>query len=137
MTATFTAPTPTIFQARHVVERFIEHIAAQNLDGLVSLYGPYALWEAHVPGWDGSASHPTDLREFHFGFFVRNRDAFTVEDYDLLDGGDRIALRWTLSWRDRQDGAHCISFQSHFFDVTDGRIDRHHMYCAGVRVREG
>jgi ketosteroid isomerase-like protein len=136
MTATLTTPTQTIAEPRQVVERFVELIAAQDLDGLVSLYGPDAIWEVHVPGWDGSASRPADLFDLHHGFFVQNRDNFAVENHGVIADGDTIALRWTLSWRDRQDGAHCISFQSHFFDVTSGRIRRHHMYCAGVRAHE-
>jgi ketosteroid isomerase-like protein len=134
MIASATVQQTVTTQPRDVVARFVELIAAQDLDGLVSLYAPNALWEVHVPGWDGSASCPADLIDLHHGFFVQNRDAFAVDGYQILADGDSVALRWTLSWRDRQDGAHCVSFQSHFFDIANGQIHRHHMYCAGVRA---
>src|SRR5215208_1398429 len=125
---------PTIADSRGVVERFVELIAAQDLDGLVALYAPDALWEVHVPGWDGVASRSEEARDFHHGFFVQNWDVFTVDDYRLIADGDAVALRWTLSWRDRQDGAHRVSFQSHVFEVVNGLIHRHHMYYAGGRA---
>jgi ketosteroid isomerase-like protein len=100
MNDTMTVRNPTTTEPRAVIERFVDRIAAQDLDGVVALYGPDALWEVHVPGWDGVANHPAALYELHHGYFVQNRDAFSVDGYQLLADGDAIALRWDLSWRE-------------------------------------
>jgi ketosteroid isomerase-like protein len=131
--ATLEQPTVT---ARDVIDRFVDLVAAQDLDGIVALYAPGARWDVHVPGWDGVAKSPVEYRDFHYVYFVEHRDAFSVDGYQLAVEGDTAALRWDLSWTDRRDGARCVSFQCHFFEVHSGLIFRHHMYCAGVRADE-
>ena len=106
--------------AREVTERF------------VAVYAPGAVWGVHVPGWDGLLTDAADIRALHASFF--GREEFRIDRYQLVAEGNTVALRWSLGWRDRKDGAPCVSFQSHFFEVADGLIRRHGMYCAGVRV---
>jgi ketosteroid isomerase-like protein len=132
--ATASNPSTTTSQARDLIGRYVELIAAQDLDGVVGLYAPDAHWEVHVPGWDTTADHSAAIEDFQYRFFVHNRDAFAVDGHQLVADGDAVALRWDLSWRDRQGGAHCVSFQSHFFQIRNGLIHRHQMYCAGVRA---
>lgn len=136
MSATTKVQNATPTRPRDVIERYVELTAAQDLSGIVALYAPDARWDVHVPGWDTTADRPAAIEELQYDLFVHNRDAFAVDDYQLLADGDAVALRWDLSWRDRQDGARCLCFQSHFFRVRDGRIHRHQMYCAGVRAYE-
>jgi len=63
-------------------------------------------------------------------------DGFEIAGYRLVSEGDLVALRWELHWRDDEDGAPCLSHQSHFFEVANDRIRRHWMYCSGVHVYE-
>ena len=121
-------------RAREVVERFVRAMEHQDLAAVVALYAPDAAWEVHVPGWDAAVTDRAELRELHEGFF--GRDEFRVEGCQLVEEGTTMALRWGLTWRDREDGAPCLSFQSHFCEVAGDRIRRHRMYCTGVRVRE-
>jgi hypothetical protein len=115
-----------------VVEHLIGLLTEQVLDGVVDLYAPDATWEIHVPDWDGFVTDPAEMRELYAEFF--GHDAFRVERRQIVAEGGTVALRWDLSWRDPTDGATCVSFQSHFFEVEGERIHRHAMYCAGVRA---
>jgi ketosteroid isomerase-like protein len=134
MIAVQTTETPTTTTPREVIECFVRLMAAGDIEAIVALYAPNACWDAHVPGWDTTAGQPAEFRRLHEDFFVAGRDDFSVDGYQIVAEGDSVALRWDLSWRDRDDGAHCVSFQSHFFTLHAGRIGRHEMYCAGVRA---
>lgn len=118
--------------AQAVIERFVELMERQALAGIVELYRPDAAWEVHVPGWDALLTDPTEMLDLHASFFGRLE--FRIDRYELTAEGDRVALNWDLGWRDRENGLPAASFQSHHFDVRDGRIARHRMYCAGVRI---
>jgi hypothetical protein len=124
-TTTITTPAATI-------EAFVQRMIEQDLTGVVGLYGPNAVWEVHVPSWDGKTSDPDEIFDLHQGYF--GRLDFRVVDYDIITENDLVGLRWDLEWTDRDDGAPCASFQSHFFQVHDNQIRRHWMYCAGVRA---
>jgi hypothetical protein len=116
------------------IETFVQRMIDQDLGGVLALYGPDAVWEVHVPSWDGRTSDPEEMLDLHQGYF--GRQDFHVVDYDIIAQNDTVGLRWDLEWIDRDDGAPCASFQSHFFQVVDGQIRRHWMYCAGVRAYE-
>jgi hypothetical protein len=124
-TAITTSPVATI-------ETFVQRMIDQDLPGVVALYGPDAVWDVHVPSWDGSISAPEEMLDLHQGYF--GRLDFRVVGYNIIAERDLVGLRWDLEWTDRDDGAPCASFQSHFFQVRDGQICRHWMYCAGVRA---
>jgi hypothetical protein len=127
-----TAEPETAQNPASTIETFVQHMIDQNLQGLLGLYSPGALWEIHVPGWDGVISDPEEMRDRHVGYF--GRLDFRVVAYDIISQGNDVGLRWDLEWTDRDDGAPCASFQSHFFHVEGGQIRRHWMYCAGVRA---
>ena len=114
------------------IEAFVQRMIDQDLAGVVGLYGPNAVWEVHAPNWDGTTSDPDEILDLHQGYFGRLN--FRVVDYDIIFENDLVGLRWDLEWTDRDDGAPCASFQSHFFQVHDNQIRRHWMYCAGVRA---
>jgi hypothetical protein len=114
------------------IETFVQRMIEQDLPGIVALYGPNAAWEVHVPSWDGKTSDPDKILDLHQGYF--GRLDFRVVDYDIIAENDLVGLRWDLEWTDRDDGAPCASFQSHFFQVHDNQIRHHWMYCAGVRA---
>jgi hypothetical protein len=116
------------------IETFVQRMIDQDLVGVVGLYGPNAVWEVHVPSWDGTTSDPDEILDLHQGYF--GHLDFRVVDYDIIAENYLVGLRWDLEWTDRDDGAPCASFQSHFFQVHDNQIRRHWMYCAGVRAYE-
>jgi limonene-1,2-epoxide hydrolase len=116
------------------VESFVQYMINQDLKAVVALYAPGAVWEVHVPSWDGVTSDPEEMLDLHQGYF--GRLDFKVVAHDIITNGEDVALRWDLEWTDRDDGATCASFPSHFFRVQDGQIRRHWMYCAGVRAYE-
>jgi len=120
--------------ALETVKQFVRLMEQQDLAGVVALYAPDALWEVHVPGWDDLLDDPRDMFALHQDFF--GRDQFRIDRHQLIGSGDSVALNWDLGWRDRAHGLPAASFQSHVFDVHGGRIHRHRMYCAGVRVYE-
>jgi hypothetical protein len=124
-TTTTTTPAATI-------EAFVQLMIDQDLAGVVGLYGPNAVWEVHVPSWDGTTSDPVEILGLHQGYFGRLNSR--VVDYDIISENDLVGLRWDLEWTDRDDGTPCASFQSHFFQIHDNQIRRHWMYCAGVRA---
>ncbi len=117
-----------------VIERFVELMAQQDLNGVVDLYASGAIWEVHVPGWDDQLTDPLDMLDLHRDFF--GRDQFRIDRHEVIASGDSVALNWDLGWRDRQSGLPAVSFQSHVFRVVDGAIQLHRMYCAGVRIYE-
>jgi hypothetical protein len=118
-----------------VVDAFVEALAARDLAATVDLYAPGAVFEPHVPGWDGVTDHRDEIGEWLDDFFI-SRDEFRVVDRAIVRQGDVAALRIVMRWRDA-DGVHpCLCFQSHFFDLDDEQIRFHRMYCAGVRVEE-
>ncbi len=119
---------------KDAVARFVRLMVDQDLDGVVALYGPGSTWEVHVPGWDTVLSDPAEMLPLHRDFF--GRDHFSVDEHQILGDGGAVALRWNLSWIDRDDGAACTSFQSHFFEIRGSSIHRHRMYCSGVRASE-
>jgi ketosteroid isomerase-like protein len=125
----------TTITTRDTVTRFVELMEDQDLSGVVDLYAPGAVWEVHVPGWDGVVTESGEMLSLHEEFF--GRVDFAVDGYQLIESGNSAALRWDLSWRDREDGGARVSFQSHFFEIDGGRILRHRMYCAGVRIAGG
>ncbi len=119
-------------RALAIADRFVRLMAAQDLEGVVDLYAPAAVWEVHVPGWDDLLVDRQEMFELHQEFF--GRDRFRIDRYELIADGERVALTWDLGWRDRDTGLPAASFQSHAFVIRDGRIQVHRMYCAGVRV---
>lgn len=118
-----------------VVDTFVDALAARDLGAAVELYARGALFEPHVPGWDGLTDDHDEIGAWLDDFFV-SRDGFRVEDRAIIRQGDVAALRLVLRWRDADAGRPCLCFQSHFFDLVDERISFHRMYCAGVRVEE-
>jgi ketosteroid isomerase-like protein len=120
---------------RVTIERFVEALAARDLAAALALYEPEAVWEVHVPGGDGYQQGIEEIADLLDPWFT-GRDGFEVARYRVVDQSDTVALQWELHWRDKEDGAPCISHQSHFFEVQDGRIHRHWLYCSGVRVYE-
>jgi SnoaL-like domain len=133
-TSTNTIDSPIRQNPAATIETFVQRMIDQDLGGVLALYGPDAVWEVHVPSWDGRTSDPEEMLDLHQGYF--GRQDFHVVDYDIIAQNDTVGLRWDLEWNDRDDGAPCASFQSHFFQVVDGQIRRHWMYCAGVRAYE-
>jgi len=117
-----------------VAERFVAAIAARDLGAAMALYAPEATFEAHVPGWDVSVDEPADVSGLLDDFLI-GRDGFRVLRYRVIGEEGAAALRCDLQWHDEEDGAPCLCYQSHFFEVAGDRIRYHHMYCAGVRVQ--
>jgi hypothetical protein len=118
---------------RATVERFVEALGARDLAAAMALYDPEATWEVHVPGGDGLQEGVAEIAALMDPWFT-GRDGFAIERWRLIGDGPVIALQWELHWRDAADGAPCISHQSHVFEVRDGLIQRHWLYCSGVRV---
>ena len=94
-----------------------------------------AVFEPHVPGWDGVTDVRDEIGAWLDDFFL-SRDGFRVVDREIIRQGDVAALRIVLRWRDAEGGSPCLCFQSHFFDLEGERIRVHRMYCAGVRVAD-
>lgn len=117
--------------ARATIERLVEALAAQDLDATLDLYAPDARWEFHVPGWDDERQGREAIAAQLIPWFIL-RDGYEIAGYQLIQEGPVVALRWEQHWRDAGDGAPCTCHQSHFFDVEEGRIRRHWMYCSGV-----
>ena len=117
------------------VERFLQALGACDLEATLALYAPDAVWEVHVPGGDGLERGPEEIGQVLVPFYI-SRDGFEIARYRLVDQPGVVALQCELHWRDAEDGAPCISHQSHFFEVENGRIQRHWLYCSGVRVYE-
>jgi hypothetical protein len=118
---------------RTTVERFVEALGRRDLAAAMTLYDPAATWEVHVPGGDGLQAGVDEIAALMEPWFT-GRDGFAIERRRLVGDGPTIALQWELRWRDAADGAPCVSHQSHFFEVRDGLIQRHWLYCSGVRV---
>jgi ketosteroid isomerase-like protein len=118
-----------------VIDSFVEALAARDLPAAVDLYAPTAIFEPHVPGWDGVTDDRDEIGDWLDSFFI-SRDSFRVVDRDIVRQGDVVALRIVMRWRDADAGRPCLCFQSHFFDLDDERIRVHRMYCAGVRVAD-
>jgi ketosteroid isomerase-like protein len=118
---------------RTVVERFVAALAARDRAAAMTLYAPEAHFEAHVPDWDPIAEGPAAIGELLQGFFI-GRDGFRVARSEILAEGPAAALNFDLEWCAADDGAPCLCFQSHAFTIAAGQIQRHRMYCAGVRV---
>jgi ketosteroid isomerase-like protein len=120
-------------EACTTVERFIKALGARDLKGTLATYAPDAVWEVHVPGGDGLQRGVDEIGLLLAPYYI-DRDGFDVAEYRILDRADTVALRCELHWLDARDGAPCVSHQSHFFEVRGGRIQRHWLYCSGVRV---
>jgi len=117
-----------------VVERFVRALAGRDLGATLALYAPDALFEVHVPGWDALVEEPAEIGELLQDFFI-GREGFRVSQHQILGEGRTAAQRVNLEWRDAEDGAPCVCFQSHFFETEEGAVHLHRMYCAGVRVQ--
>jgi ketosteroid isomerase-like protein len=121
--------------ATSVIDRFVEALAARDLAAAVDLYAPAAVFEPHVPGWDGVTDDRDEIGAWLDSFFI-SRESFRVVDREIVRQGDVAALRIVMRWRDADAGRPCLCFQSHFFDLDDEGIRLHRMYCAGVRVED-
>lgn len=119
--------------SRETVERFVAALADRDLPAAMRLYAPAATWEVHTPGTDGRLDGPSEIAGRMDPWFT-GRDGFTVARHRAIGDGPVVALQWELHWRDAQDGAPCVSHQSHVFEVVGGLIERHWLYCSGVRV---
>jgi hypothetical protein len=117
------------------IERLVNTLADQDLDATLQLYSPHATWEIHVPGWDALLRGHEQIASRYIPWFI-NRDGYEIVGYQVIGQGEVVALRWEQHWRDDRDGAPCTCHQSHFFDVREGLIERHWMYCSGVTVWE-
>ena len=117
------------------VERFIRALGARDLKATLATYASDAVWDVHVPGGDGYQQGPDEIADLLIPFYI-SREGFEVAQYRMVDREGTVALQCELHWRDKKDGAPCVSHQSHFFEVQDGRIQRHWLYCSGVRVYE-
>lgn len=118
-----------------VIGRYVDALAARDLPATLSLYAPGAVFEPHVPGWDGVTDDRDEIGAWLDSFFI-SRDGFRVVDREIIRQGDVAALRIVMRWRDVDGGHPCLCFQSHFFDLDDERIRVHRMYCVGVRVAD-
>ena len=118
---------------RAVVERFVAALVVRDRAAATALYAPDAQFEAHVPGWDPVVEGPSEIGDLLDDFFI-GRDGFRVDRSEILAEGQLASLNFDLQWRSAEDGAPCLSFQSHAFALRDGQIRLHRMYCAGVRV---
>jgi ketosteroid isomerase-like protein len=118
-----------------VIEDFVDALAARDLAAAVNLYARDAVFETHVPGWDGVTDDRAEIGEWLDDFFI-SRDGFRVVDRQIIRQGEVAALRIVMRWRDTDGGHPCLCFQSHFFDLDGERIRFHRMYCAGMRVTE-
>jgi ketosteroid isomerase-like protein len=121
--------------ASRVIDGFVAALAARDLGAAVDLYAPEAVFEPHVPGWDGATTDRAEIGAWLDDFFV-SRDGFRVEEQQIIRQGDVAALRIVMTWREAETGAPCLCFQSHFFDLDGEHIRVHRMYCAGVRVAD-
>jgi hypothetical protein len=118
---------------RATVEQFVTALAARDLAAAMRLYAPAATWEVHVPDMDDLLDDPSAIAARMDPWFT-GRDGFLVARHRVIGDGPELALQWELHWRDAHDGAPCVSHQTHVFEVADGLIERHWLYCAGVRV---
>jgi ketosteroid isomerase-like protein len=115
------------------VEQFVEALRRRDLAAVLALYAPDATWEVHVPGGDGLQHGPAEIADLMDPWFT-GRAGFTIARHRLVSADSTWALQWELHWLDAVDGTPCTCHQSHFFEVRDGLIARHWLYCAGVRV---
>ena len=118
------------------IERFVQALGDRSVASALELYRPGAVFEPHVPGWDGLTDDRDEMGALLHDFFT-SRDGFRVVDRQIIRQGDIAALRFDLRWRDADSGEPCLCFQSHFFELEDERIRLHRMYCAGVRIVHG
>ena len=121
--------------ARQTIERYVDALAAQDFDAALGCFAPDAVWEHHTPGWDAQSVGHEEIAARLYPWFIA-REQYEIVGYDLVDHGETVALRWEQHWRNPGDGYPCTCHQSHFFQVTDGQIQRQWMYCAGVTVWE-
>lgn len=122
-------------ERRSVIDGFVEALAARDLPAAVALYAPAAIFESHVPDWDGVTDDRAEISAWLDSFFIR-RDGFRVVDRAIVRQGDVAALRIVMRWHNADDGRPCLCFQSHFFDLDAEHIRVHRMYCSGVRVAD-
>jgi ketosteroid isomerase-like protein len=132
---TVESPTTTATTDTDVVERFLQALGARDLQATLAAYAPDAVWEVHVPGGDGYQRGRDEIADLLVPFYT-SRDGLEIARYRLIDQGGMVALQCEIHWRDGHDGAPCVSHQSHFFEVSDGLIQRHWLYCSGVRVHD-
>jgi limonene-1,2-epoxide hydrolase len=119
-----------------IIEQFVEALRQRDLAAVLALYAPDATWEVHVPGGDGLQQGPAEIADLMDPWFT-GRAGFTIARHRLVGADSTWALQWELRWRDAVDGEPCTCHQSHFFEVRDGLIACHWLYCAGVRVEAG
>jgi ketosteroid isomerase-like protein len=118
---------------KSVIDAYLAALTARDLAATLALYAPGAVFEPHVPDWDGATDDRDEMGEWLDDFFI-SRDGLRVVDQEVVRQGDVAALRIVLRWRDAGDGQPCLCFQTHFFDLEGERIRVHRMYCAGVRA---
>jgi hypothetical protein len=107
------------------VTRFLDAVALGS--GIpTDIYAPSALLDATVPNWRFEVHRPAAISAQLSGSYARPGRLFDLTR-SPLPGGEvvRFTLAWTL------DGDPMAAHQVHLFDVRDGAITGHDLWCGG------
>ena len=55
---------------RPVIDEFLSALTARDLPATLNLYAPGAVFEPHVPGWDGVTDDLDEVGEWLDDFFI-------------------------------------------------------------------
>ena len=107
------------------VTRFLEAVAEGS--GIpTAVYAPGAVLDATVPNWRFEAHKPVAIAAQLTGSYAHPGRLLDVTR-SPLPGGE--VVRFTLAWT--QDGTPMAAHQVHLFDVSNGAITRHDIWCGG------
>jgi ketosteroid isomerase-like protein len=117
------------------IERFVKALGACDLDAIMARYEQDAVLEAHIPPGDGHEQGIRRIAHLMETWYTGRTDTFEIS-HRLINQGSTVALSCELHWREEEDGEPllCVSNQSHFFEVSGSRIQRHWLCCSGVRA---
>jgi hypothetical protein len=109
--------------------RFIEALAARDLDGARSLLHADVAFAALMPEKSVAKIGVEEVMAMFCGFVVDD----CVQSVEVLDDHDvagRRAIAYRCRWSTPDDGPHV--FEQHgFYDTSDGQLSWIHLACSG------
>jgi ketosteroid isomerase-like protein len=126
--------------ARAVIDRYYDLLAARDRDGLISLFAPdfavvYHAQDGEFP-WSGTFDGIDGFDSF-LAAIGTNLDVVQVDRTAITADDERVVVQCVGHWRVKANGADVRGGMVNVFTVADNRISKYEVYADTSAFRRG